>query len=190
MKRSDQGLARGFIRFSEASNRWVAKVTSYIVVIMMASICYEVFCRYVIESPTDWSLEINQYLLCALSLLGGGYCLVMDQHVRVDFLFRHLSRRRQAVLELCTWWLGMLFCGVLIWRGGQLAIEAFLTNRLSDSVLELPLYPGLVMIPIGSLLLLMQILSRMLQNILLLRHGGEGAPPAPEHTFPGSTASR
>ncbi|MEW5913966.1 MAG: TRAP transporter small permease subunit [Thermodesulfobacteriota bacterium] len=190
MKRSEQGLARGFIRFSEVCNRWVAKVTAYIVIIMMVTICYEVFCRYAIESPTDWSLEVNQYLLCALSLLGGGYCLVVDQHVRVDFLFRHLSRRRQAVLELCTWWLAILFCAVLIWRGGQLAIEAFLTNRLSDSVLELPLFPGLVMIPIGSLLLLMQILARMLQNILLLRYGEEETSTAPEHSYPGSPAGR
>ena len=161
--------AARIIRRINALTLWVEKIFSLTVVVMALSICWEVFCRYLLDSPTDWVNETNQYLLCLMSMLGGSYCLLLDQHVRVDFFFRLRSEKHKAVMELFTWWLAALFCLVIIWWGGEMAIEALVQNKLSDTILEMPLWPSLFMVPLGALLLLLQIISRSLKNLLILK---------------------
>lgn len=140
---------------------------------MTATVCYEVLCRYFLNSPTDWANELNQYLLCGLSMLGGGYCLLQDQHVRVDVLYMHFSRRRRAWVELGTWWLVLLFCLVMLIWGGELTWEALVKNKRSMSLLEWPLYPSLAMVPLGAFLVLIQAVARLLGNLLILKAGVE-----------------
>lgn len=152
-------------------NSWVAKFFSYVVIVMMVTISYEVMARYLFNAPTDWSGEINQYLLCTMSMLGGGYALLVDQHVRVDIIYRYFSLKQRAVIELSTWWLIIIFCLVLVWKGSGAAFDALVSGKRSMSILEFPLFPSLVMVPIGGGLLLLQALARVLRNILTLITG-------------------
>jgi len=160
--------SRGWLRVIEVVNTWVATVSSYVALVMTVTITYEVVCRYFLNAPTDWAGELNQYLLCAMSLLGGGYCLLRDQHVRVDILYRHWTPRRRAGIELCTWWIAALWCVILLWWGGEIALESFTKNKLSSSFLEWPLYPSQMMVPLGAFLLLLQIAARTASNIRVL----------------------
>ncbi|MCB2190791.1 MAG: TRAP transporter small permease subunit [Deltaproteobacteria bacterium] len=164
------------IRSINTFTLWVEKIFSLTVVVMALSICWEVFCRYLLDSPTDWVNETNQYLLCLMSMLGGSYCLLVDQHVRVDFFFRLRSDKQKALMELMTWWLAALFCVVIIWWGGEMAIEALVKNKLSNTILEMPLWPSMFMVPLGALLLLLQIVSRSLKNLLILKHPSSDLP--------------
>ena len=168
--------AARIIKSINALTLWVERIFSLTVVVMAISICWEVFCRYLLNSPTDWVNETNQYLLCLMSMLGGSYCLLLDQHVRVDFLFRLRSEKQKAVMELATWWLAALFCLVIIWWGGEMALEALVKNKLSDTILEMPLWPSMFMVPLGALLLLLQIVARSLKNLLILNHPTDDLP--------------
>ncbi len=171
--------ARPATRIIKAINTltlWVEKIFSLTVAVMALSICWEVFCRYLLGSPTDWVNETNQYLLCMMSMLGGSYCLLMDQHVRVDFFFRLRTEKQKALVELLTWWLAALFCIVIIWWGGKMALEALVENKLSDTILEMPLWPSFSMVPLGGFLLLLQIISRSLKNILVLKYPDPDLP--------------
>ena len=75
--------SRGWSRAIEVTNTWIATASAYVVLVMTVTITYEVVCRYFLSAPTDWASELNQYLLCAMSMLGGGYCLLRDQHVQI-----------------------------------------------------------------------------------------------------------
>lgn len=167
----EQGATIRLIKLIGAANTWVARVVCGLTIIMTATICYEVVCRYFLNAPTDWSNELNQYLLRGMSMLGGGYCLLQDQHVRVDVVYMRLSVRRRAVVELCSWWLLILFCLVMAIWGGELSWEALVKDKRSMSILETPLFPSMVMVPLGAFLVLMQGVARILGNILILKAG-------------------
>ena len=163
--------SRGWSRAIEVTNTWIATASAYVVLVITVTITYEVVCRYFLIAPTDWASELNQYLLCAMSMLGGGYCLLRDQHVRVDILYRRWTPRRRSVIELCTWWIAGAWCVVLLWWGSEIALESFTKNKLSASFLEWPLYPSQMMVPLGALLLLLQIAVRTASNIRVLWAG-------------------
>ncbi|MBU2468367.1 MAG: TRAP transporter small permease subunit [Proteobacteria bacterium] len=167
----EQGATIKLIKLIGATNTWVARVVCGLTIIMTATICYEVVCRYFLNAPTDWSNELNQYLLCGMSMLGGGYCLLQDQHVRVDVMYMRFSARRRAIVELCTWWLLILFCLVMAVWGGELALDSLIKDKRSMSILEMPLFPSMAMVPLGAFLVLMQGVARILSNILILKAG-------------------
>jgi TRAP-type mannitol/chloroaromatic compound transport system permease small subunit len=171
MEQNKEGFWRKSCLFIDRVNLLSGNIFCYTSVVMMCLMSYEVICRYLFNSPSDWSGEINEYLLLMMSMMGGGYALLIDQHVRVDIIYRYFSPKQRSAVELATWWLAFLFFLALLWFGGEIAIEAFIKNKRSASLMEMPLYPSLFFIPIGAFLLLFQALARMIRCVLTLATG-------------------
>lgn len=148
-------------------------MSSYVIGLIVLMMSYEVVSRYLFNAPTVWSGELCQYGMCFASLLGGGYALIKDQHVRVDIVFRFFNFKQRAFIELATWWVVVLFLLVLIWKGGELTIDAYLGDERSMTLLELPMFYSLAMVPVGAALLLIQTIIRMVRNVLNLLLGQE-----------------
>jgi TRAP-type mannitol/chloroaromatic compound transport system permease small subunit len=69
------------------------------VVPLIAATCYEVFSRYVLDAPTLWAYELGYMVMGAHFLIGLAYTLREGAHVRVDFLYAHVSRKKQAMID-------------------------------------------------------------------------------------------
>ncbi len=166
-------VANAVCSWIDSINIWAGKVSSYVVWLLVLMMSYEVVSRYLFNAPTVWSGELCQYGMCFASLLGGGYALIKDQHVRVDIVFRYFNFKTRAVLELATWWVVVIFLLVLSWKGGELTIDAYLGDERSMTLLELPMFYSLSLVPLGSALLLIQVIARMVRNVLNLLMGHE-----------------
>src|SRR3569623_1437255 len=88
---------------------WIARLNTRIgsfvawwAVIAVFVYYYEVMARYIFNSPTNWVHESMflmfgmQYMLC------GAYAYKEDQHVRVDVVYAHLSRRGKAIADIVS----------------------------------------------------------------------------------------
>ncbi len=67
-------------------NTQVGKWASYLIYGMTGVVVYEVIARKVFSAPTSWAFDLTVYLGGAFFLLGFGYCLFLDNHVRVDVI--------------------------------------------------------------------------------------------------------
>ena len=156
---------------------WTARVACWFTLVMMALLLREVIGRYLLNSPTGWVNEVNQYLLCALSMLGGAYCISTDSHIRVDIFYRNYGPRGQAAVELAAFVFSLAFLGVVCWMGVGESWEAFTEDKRSMSVFALPLWPSLLAVALGTFLMLVQLLVRMIRNVLQLISGESQHPP-------------
>jgi TRAP-type mannitol/chloroaromatic compound transport system permease small subunit len=106
-------------KFADAIDRinvWAGQVASFIILALIGAVMYEVVSRYLFNAPTKWSSEISQYLQAGAVLLGGGYCLVSDGHVRVDILHGKFKPRTRNVVEILTFLVVLCFTStVLVW---------------------------------------------------------------------------
>lgn len=149
----------------DAVNKWVGTIMGYIAVLMAFLVTYEVVARYVFNAPTIWSMEINEYLFCAVSLLSGGYCLLTDGHVRVDLFYPNFSPKTQAIVEIVTYTFALAFCAILVALGGSEFWHELSTGSTSGTVLDFPMWPVWLMVPLGGFLLMMQIVARYLRHV-------------------------
>jgi len=150
-------------------NKFFAEViAAFIMVSLTLLVVYEVLARYIFSAPTFWSMEVTQYLFCAVTMLTGGYCLLRDGHVRVDLFYPKMPLKTQAIVEIVTYPLAIALCAILLYLGGDEFWNVISKGTRSDSVVALPLWPVWLMIPLGGLLLFLQIVSRYIRNIQII----------------------
>lgn len=151
-------------RFIDRTNEWIGKAVSYLLAVMMVTICYEVVARYFFARPTLWSMELNTYLLCAYCTLGGGFTLLRDGHVKVDILYGRFHFRTKAILDCLTSFLFFIFVIAILWHGADMAHLAYKFQETSGTILDWPLFPTMVLVPVGALLLLAQGVVKFIED--------------------------
>jgi TRAP-type mannitol/chloroaromatic compound transport system permease small subunit len=164
-----------FCDFIDGLNTWIGRIASFLILILVAIIMYEVVGRYLFNAPTQWVNELSQYLLCGVVMMGGAYCLAEYEHVRVDILHRNFGPRLQAGLEIFTCLLVLSFVSAMVWKGGEASFDAFTHDTRSMSVLEMPLFPSMVLVPIGAAMLGLQSISGALRALLRLTNSNTDA---------------
>jgi len=114
-------------------------------------------------------LEVQWYLFAAVFMLGAGYVMRHNAHVRIDVLANRLQPRTNAWIDL----LGILLftvplCGVLIALGWPVFERAWVSGELSENAGGLVRWPVLLLIPLGFALLLLQCLSEAVKRAAFL----------------------
>ncbi len=138
---------------------------SFLLVAMMLTICYEVVARYFFDRPTIWSLELNTYLLCAYAMLGGGFTLLRNGHVNVDILYGRFSVRTKGIINCLTSFFFFIFVIILTWNGYHMTVESIQYHETAGTILDWPLAPTKIMVPIGAFLLLLQGVVRFMEDL-------------------------
>jgi len=138
-------------------------------------------------SLTSNSLGDNQWMLySAMFLLGAGWTLQRDDHVRVDVVYERLSLARRAWVDLLGSLLLLLpFCAFGLWVSWDYALDAVRLLETSADAGQLPIWPAKLLILAGFSLLALQGVATVLRSVALL--GGsppEQAEPSPAGTVP------
>ncbi|UCC61202.1 MAG: TRAP transporter small permease subunit [Dehalococcoidia bacterium] len=157
---------RRILRLIDHINDQVGKLISLLVIFMVGIMVYEVVARYVFDSPTIWAYETITFLLAGYAILGGAYVLRHGAHVNMDILYRRLSPRKQAILDLVTSGLFFLFCAVLIWKGSEWASRSIRLSETTTSTWAPVVYPIKMAIPVGAFLLLIQGLAKFIRDLM------------------------
>lgn len=75
--------------------------------------------RYVFGINFIWMQESITYLFAAMFLLGAGFVLVEDGHVRVDIFYSTMSENQKAFINIIGTYLFLLpVCGLILWASG------------------------------------------------------------------------
>lgn len=144
----------------------VLRVAAMLVLMfMMLTICYDTLMRYAFAAPTNWSLEINSFLLVYLAVMSAAEAQRQDAHIRITFFRDKLPPRGQAAISILTGLLGAVFCTIMVWRGGLMAMQAFEYGERVSSSLGTPMVYPYAMMPIGFAALGLQFLIDALTAI-------------------------
>ena len=128
-------------------------------VFMVVSITYDVVLRYVFIAPTYWALEVNTFLLAFICVIPSGEVLRAGGQIRITFLTDRLKPAVKGRLDILRAAVGLFFCGIMIWKGWDMAWTAWLHNDRMSTSLGTPMVIPYLLLPIGFLLLALQYLS-------------------------------
>lgn len=118
-------------------------------------------------------LEGQWYLFSIIFLVGAGYTLYKDKHVRVDVVYSRLSKRGQNRINLLgTVLFAIPFCLLGIWSSVDFVSNSWSIWEQSPDAGGLPRYLVKSLIPLGFALLLVQCLV-WLKTLLTAELGGQ-----------------
>jgi TRAP-type C4-dicarboxylate transport system permease small subunit len=134
-------------------------------VFMVASISYDVVMRYLFLAPTIWALEVNTFLLMFVCLLPAADALSTGTQIHVTFLTDRLPLAIRDKMERIGDVAGILFCGVMTWKGLAMAWTAYQHNDRMSTSLGTPLVIPYLFIPVGFGLLGLMYAARLAASL-------------------------
>lgn len=155
------GILTNIVRHIDRLNTWVGKLAGYVALLMVLVVTMDVIMRYAFNTTFVAVQELEWHLFGVLFLIGAGYTLLVDGHVRVDVFYQRLSPKGQAWINLA----GVLFfllpgCYLVLDTSVQFFEMSLRVNEGSPDPGGLPArYALKAFIPIGFFLVTLQGIS-------------------------------
>jgi TRAP-type mannitol/chloroaromatic compound transport system permease small subunit len=176
----------GVSRAIDVFNEWVGRVVMWLVLAAVLISAGNAIVRKAFNIGSNAFLEIQWYLFAAVFMLGVGYVMLKNAHVRIDFIANRLSKRTNAIIDA----LGIvIFTIPLSWimidLGWPLFQRAWESGEMSQNAGGLIRWPVLLLVPLGFAILLMQSLSELIKRVAFLTgHRAEPFSEDVDHTDP------
>lgn len=162
--------ATGLVGFIDAVNLRVGNGISWLSFSLLLLVVFDVVMRYLFKKSFVAVQEAEWHIFAVFFLIGGGYTLLRDSHVRVDIFYQKMSPRLQAWINF----LGVIFfllpgCYLVIKTSSSFAWTSWLVREASADPGGLPgryLLKGVV--ALAFVLIALQGISMGLKNLMLL----------------------
>lgn len=175
------GAENAVTRVLDGLSGFTGAFVAYWTVIAVVTYFYEVVVRYFFNSPTNWAHE-SMFLMFGMQyLIAGAYAYMHDAHVRVDLVYANANVKVKAALDIFTFVFFLVFALALAWTGwtffansvsGEfLPFGTAYANETSFTEWQIAYWPVKATIAVGAVLLLLQGLSRLIKDVIVLRHG-------------------
>ncbi|MEM8498460.1 MAG: TRAP transporter small permease subunit [Pseudomonadota bacterium] len=150
------------------------RALAWLVYAMMLISCLVVVLRYGFGISIIAMQESVTYLHACVFMLGAAYTLQQGEHVRVDILYRNFSTRRKALVDLTGTVLFLVpLCLYLLYASQDYVSNAWTVRETSvekDGIPAVFLLKSLI--PMMSILLLIQAIAEVVKNLLAMRNRG------------------
>lgn len=154
-----------FVRTVEATNTAVGTFAMYLVFALGGILLFESVSRTIFDLPHIWAVEIAQFIMAAYYLLGGGYSMIIDGHVRMDLLYGRWTKQRRAVADLITGPI-LIFYMVVLLIGSLSSLDyAIEYNQVNYTPWGPPLTPIKLIMTIGIILMLLQCIAEWFKDL-------------------------
>lgn len=121
--------------------------------------------RYAFDLSSNAWLEIQWYLFAAIVMLGASYTLKVNEHVRVDILYTHLSERGKEWLDLIGTAVFLVPSMLTIaWYSWPFFMQSYAVNEMSGNAGGLLRFPVKFLVPLGFFLVALQGISEIIKR--------------------------
>ena len=153
---------------------FLAGIAAALIGVLLVSISYATFSRYVFHDPKARVIELSAYSLIYITFLAAPWLLRSRGHINVDLILINLKGKVKTGLYLFNDTVGFIVTSLLFFFSYQVTLDNYVNNiKIMDSV-GTPQFLLLISIPIGSLFLAVQFLRFIKDDFILLAQKKEG----------------
>ncbi|WP_337878361.1 TRAP transporter small permease subunit [Caldimonas sp.] len=150
-------------------NEQIGRIIMWLVLASVLISATNAIVRKVLSTSSNAWLEIQWYLFAAVFMLGVGYVLLHNAHVRIDFISSRLSKRTNAIIDI----FGMVvfitpLSVILIKLSWPLFVNAWHSGEMSQNAGGLVRWPVYLLVPTGFAILLAQAVSELIKRVAFL----------------------
>ncbi|MDG2396292.1 MAG: TRAP transporter small permease [Flavobacteriaceae bacterium] len=143
-------------------DKFVEVILICILVLMVMSVLWQVYTRFLTNNPSSFTDELSRYLMIWLGILGSAYLAGKNEHVAINY-FSLKFKSFNKIIELLILFSIILFAffGLLI-GGLRLVYITYILDQYSPA-LNIPLAYIYTIIPFSGLIIIYYKLSNYLK---------------------------
>jgi TRAP-type mannitol/chloroaromatic compound transport system permease small subunit len=161
-------ILKTLCRLIDTLNEWIGRGVAWVTLALVVVIFIDVVMRYLFNTSFVFTQELEWHLFAFIFLIGAGYTLLHDGHVRVDIIYQRLGLKGQAWINL----LGVIFflipgCFMVMSTSWKFVVNSYMIMEGSPDPGGIPfrfIVKGCI--PAGFLLLLIQGISLGMHSLL------------------------
>ncbi len=153
-------------------NSFVASIASFIVLALAFLVFYDAFMRYLFHEGSIALQELEWHFFDLTFLLGIGYALKHDKHVRVDIFFEKFSSKTKEYINILdNLFLIIPFSLLIIYFGYDFALQSYIQHESSSDPGGLCCrYLIKSAIVISAILLFLQAISEIIKSYMKIKN--------------------
>jgi TRAP-type mannitol/chloroaromatic compound transport system permease small subunit len=159
---------RTLSRWIDTMNEWIGRGVAWVTLALVLVVFIDVVMRYLFNTSFVFTQELEWHLFGFIFLIGAGYTLLKDGHVRVDIIYQRLGLKGRAWINL----FGVLLflipgCFMVISTSWKFTLNSFAILEGSPDPGGIPfrfLMKGCI--PLGFVLLLLQGISLGIHSLM------------------------
>jgi TRAP-type mannitol/chloroaromatic compound transport system permease small subunit len=168
------GLLLRLSRLIDAFNDRLGRLANWMVLAACLISAGNAMTRYAFDLSSNAWLEVQWYLFAAIVMFGASYTLKVNEHVRVDIVYTHLSERGKEWLDLLGTAIFLVPSMLVIaWYSWPFFEQSYAVGEISGNAGGLLRWPVKILVPVGFTLVALQGVSEIIKRAAALR-GVEG----------------
>lgn len=116
--------------------------------------------RYMFGFPINWVIDISTILQIYLTFLAAAWLLREEGHVSIDIVLTFLKPRQRYFLQIINSILCIIVCMIITVYGAMETYSSLKSNLYLGMPLEPPKWIAIIIIPLGTLFLMIQFIRR------------------------------
>ncbi len=148
----------------------VGVIAGVLVLYCAFSIVWEVIARGLLNSPTEWVMEISTYCVLIAGFLGMGVAYAGKKHIHVDIFVSKMSPKTLTYVEVLTSLIGIFYSLIFMIYSWDMAMLSLEMNNCAPTTLGTPLWIPQLSMPIGFAVLCLQIIRTLMEDIIKIKN--------------------
>ena len=149
----------------------MAALAGVILVFIVAAVCYTIFMRFFFKETTIWIIQTTEYALLWIVFLATAWLLREGGHITTDIIYVHLTEKAKQYLNFIMALVGALVCLIMLYYGVAYTYDCIINSVTDVRAVTVPKSAVFIIIPIGSLLLVIQFLRMAWDRLAEIRAG-------------------
>ncbi|MGX9461260.1 TRAP transporter small permease [Shewanella sp. A14] len=136
-------------------NQLLEKVLITLMAAIVVVVTWQVFSRFILQSPSSYTEELARFLLIWIGVLGAAYAYKNKAHLGLDILVERIPEQSKWPVLVLIELLVIVFAASILVYGGSLLV--WMTLELNQISASLEIKVGLVysVLPLSGVLILM-----------------------------------
>lgn len=135
-------------------DKYIGHFLVFLMSVMLLSVVWQVFTRYILGASSDFTDELARYLLIWIGTLGAAYISGKNMHLAIDLLPTKLKGRANYWLTVFINLMVMTFALFVMVMGGLRLVYITYTLGQTSASLQIPLAVIYLILPASGLLII------------------------------------
>ena len=142
-------------------SKYLSYVAGFVLIAMMLLTTADVAGRYLFNSPILGGFEVTEFTMVCLVFCSLAYTQSKKAHVAVDILANLLPPKGQRFIDIINYLISFLILALITWKSIERGFEV-MANKESSAILQIPVYPFMFLVALGSAALCLEYLKDMI----------------------------
>lgn len=155
--------------FIEKWQAWLdialASVAALLVLIMVVLSSTDILLRYFFDHPIEGAYEAMQFMMGGVAFFGLAYVQGKRANITMDVVSSRFSGKTEIIVDIIILAVMFAISAIIGWRGWANALDAWRAGDVTIGLVEYPVGPAKMVVPIGFGILCLRILTQFCQRV-------------------------